>query len=66
MTWEAVLDQALAVLQRRSCVTYRMLQRQFQLDDAALEDLKDELLCAYPQVSEDAGRGLIWTDDPDG
>jgi hypothetical protein len=43
-----------------------MLQRQFQLDDAALEDLKDELLCAYPQVSEDAGRGLIWTDDPDG
>ena len=55
MTWEAVLDQALAVL-----------QRQFQLDDAALEDLKDELLCAYPQVSEDAGRGLIWTDDPDG
>ena len=46
MTWEAVLGQALAMLQRCSHVTYRTLQRQFKLDDAALEDLKDELLYA--------------------
>ena len=39
MTFEEVVDQALGMLQRRGRVTYRMLQRHFQLDDAALEDL---------------------------
>jgi len=40
MTFEEILDQAIALLQRRGRVTYRTLQRQFKLDDAALEDLK--------------------------
>jgi hypothetical protein len=61
MTFEEVLDQAFALLQRRGRVTYRTLQRQFQLDDEALNDLKDELLYAHPEVRDDAGRGLIWT-----
>ena len=39
-------------------------QRQFALDDAALEDLQDAILYTYPQVSHDAGRGLIWTPVP--
>ena len=64
MTFEEVLDQAIALLQRRGRVTYRTLQRQFQLDDEALNDLKDELLYAHPEVRDDAGRGLIWTTDP--
>jgi len=64
MTFEEVLDQAMAMLQRRGRVTYRTLQRQFQLDDAALDDLKDELLYAHAQIRDDAGRGLIWTGDP--
>jgi class 3 adenylate cyclase len=64
MTFEEVLDQAMAMLQRRGKVTYRTLQRQFQLDDAALDDLKDALLYAHPQIHDDAGRGLVWTGDP--
>jgi len=40
MTFEEILNQAVAMLQRRGRMTYRMLKRQFQLDDAALEDLK--------------------------
>ena len=40
VTFEEVVDQAIAMLQRRGRVTYRMLKRQFQLDDAALEDLR--------------------------
>ena len=64
MTFEEVLDQAIAMLQRRGRVTYRTLQRQFQLDDAALDDLKDALLYAHPQIHDDAGRGLVWTGDP--
>jgi hypothetical protein len=54
----------MAMLQRRGRVTYRTLQRQFQLDDAALDDLKDALLYAHPQICDDAGRGLVWTGDP--
>jgi class 3 adenylate cyclase/tetratricopeptide (TPR) repeat protein len=61
MTFEEIVDQALALLQRRGRVTYRTLKRQFQLDDEAFNDLKDELLYAHPQVSDEGGRGLVWT-----
>ena len=63
MTFEEIVDQALAMLQRRGRVTYRTLQRQFALDEDALNDLKGELLYAHPEVRDDAGRGLIWTSD---
>jgi hypothetical protein len=39
MTFEEILDRAIAMLQRRQRLTYRTLKRQFQLDDAALDDL---------------------------
>ena len=42
----AVLDQVVALLRQRGRVTYRALKREFQLDDACLEDLKDELINA--------------------
>ena len=44
MTFEEILDQAMAMLQRRGRLTYGALKRQFQLDDAALEDVKNELI----------------------
>jgi hypothetical protein len=47
-----VVDQALALLCQRGRLTYRTLQRQFQLDAAALEDLKEQLLYAYPLRSK--------------
>ena len=37
------------MLQRRGRVTYRALQRQFHLDEEALDDLKDELIYAHPR-----------------
>ena len=61
MTFEEMLDHALAMLQRRGRLTYRTLQRQFHLDDDALSDLTDALLYAHPEVHDDAGRGLVWT-----
>jgi len=64
MTFEEILDHAIAMLQRRGRVTYRTLQLQFQLDDDHLAALKDELLFAHPQAYDEAGRGLIWTGDP--
>ena len=66
MTFEEILDQAVAMLQRRGRLTYGTLKRQFQLDDAALDDLKEQLLYAHPQVVDDAGRGLVWTGETDG
>ena len=44
MTFEEILDQAIAMLQRLGRLTYGALKRQFQLDDAYLEDLKNELI----------------------
>jgi hypothetical protein len=64
MTCEEILDHAIARLQRRGRLTYGALKRQFQLDDAALDDLKDALLYASPEVHDGAGRGLIWSGAP--
>jgi class 3 adenylate cyclase len=63
MDFYAVLDQVVALLQRRGRVTYNALKLQFHLDDEQLAVLKDELLYAHPQVVEDAGRGLRWMGD---
>src|SRR3989442_7035158 len=63
MTFEEILDQVLTMLQRRGRVSYRALTRQFALDEAYLEDLKDAILFAHPQVSNEAGRGLVWSSD---
>jgi len=64
MTFEEMLDHAIGMLQRRGRLTYGSLKRQFQLDDDAFNDLKDALLYAHPEVCDDAGRGLVWTGDP--
>lgn len=61
MTFEEILDQALAMLQWRGRVTYRALKLQFSLDDDHLEALKEELLYAHAHVVDDEGRGLVWT-----
>jgi hypothetical protein len=60
MTFEEILDQALAMLQRRGRVTYQTLKLQFQLDEEHLEALKDAILFMSPQVNNDSGRGLVW------
>ena len=61
MTFEELLDQVLAMLQRRGRVAYRAVQRQFDLDDAALADVKEALLYAHAELVADDGRGLMWT-----
>jgi hypothetical protein len=61
MTFEEVLDQAIAMLQRRGRLTYSTLKRQFQLDDAALEDLKNELIAGQRLAVDEQGNILVWT-----
>src|SRR6266852_5560686 len=61
MTFEEVLDQAMAMLRRRGRLTYRMLQLQFQLDEAHLEALKDELIYGQRLAVDEEDRVLVWT-----
>ena len=61
MTFEEILDQAIAMLQRRGRLTYGALKRQFQLDDAYLEDLKAELIEGQRLAADEDGRVLVWT-----
>src|SRR4051794_3290746 len=51
------------MLQRRGRVTYRTLKRQFQLDDDALEDLKEELIYGQRLATDEDGRVLVWMGD---
>src|SRR5262245_60825908 len=64
MTFEEILDQAIAMLQRRGRLTYGTLKRQFQLDDAALEDLANELIKGQRLARDEDGEVLVWTGAP--
>src|SRR5437868_13794917 len=61
MTFEEILDRAIAMLQRRGRLTYGTLKRQFQLDDAALEDLTNELIKGQRLARDEDGAVLVWT-----
>jgi class 3 adenylate cyclase/tetratricopeptide (TPR) repeat protein len=63
MDFYAVLDQVVDLLRSRQRATYRTLKRQFNLDDTALEDLKEELFFTHPQIVDEDGRGVVWTGD---
>src|SRR5215475_6303478 len=63
MTFEEVLTQALAMLQRQGRVSYRALKRQFGLDDAYLEDLKAEIIEVHQLAVDQDGTMLVWTGD---
>lgn len=61
MTFEEILDQATALLQRRERVSYRTLKRQFELDDESLEDLQFELIEVQELAADKDGKMLVWT-----
>ena len=62
MTFKEVLAQVIDWLQQDKRISYRALKRQFDVDDDYLEDLKEAVLYAYPQVVDD-GQGLVWPGD---
>src|SRR5262249_36524989 len=63
MTFEEVLDQAIAMLQRRGRVSYRALRVQFHLDDDLLEILKEEIVTVHQLGRDQEGTMLVWTGD---
>src|SRR5262249_24817440 len=64
MTFEEILDQAMAILQRRGRVTYRTLRLQFQLNEEQMEALKEALIDAERLAVDEEGRVLVWVGPP--
>src|SRR4029453_11243303 len=60
MTFEEILAQARALLQRKGRVSYRALKLQFSLDDEYLAGLKDELVDAERVAMDEEGEVLVW------
>jgi class 3 adenylate cyclase len=65
MTFEEIVDQAIDMVQRRGQVSYRMLKRQFDLDETSLDDLKYELVEIHRIAVDQDGKMLLWTGDLD-
>src|SRR3989442_1679662 len=63
MDFVAVVDQVIALLRQRGRVTYRTLQRQFQLDEDALADLLAELRYAHCAEILEEAQGVVGTGD---
>lgn len=64
LTFEDIVDQAIAMLQRRGRMAYRTLKRQFQLDDDALQDLGAQIIKAQRLCAGENGDVLVWTGGP--
>ena len=63
MKFSEIVEQATSLLQRKGRITYRVLKREFVLDEEQLEDLKEDLLFSCPEIEEADRRGLVWTGD---
>jgi hypothetical protein len=63
MNFVAVVDQVITLLRQCGRVTYRTLQRQFQLDADALADLLAELRYAYRDELLEEEQGVLWVGD---
>src|SRR5215210_5476853 len=66
MKFSDVVKHAMVLLRDSGRVTYRTLKREFDLDDAALEDLKFELIEGQELAVDKDGKMLVWTGTPGG
>jgi len=65
MTFDDLLAQITELLQRQGRVSYGALKRRYALDDAYLEDLKDELIHAQRLAVDEESRVLVWVGEPE-
>jgi predicted ATPase/class 3 adenylate cyclase len=61
MDYDALVTQALTLLQREQRLAYRVLKLRLQIDDDLLEALKDDLIYAKKLAIDEDGRVLVWT-----
>ena len=63
MKFSEVVKQASLLLKDKGQVSYRMLRREFALDDETLEDLKAELIEVDKVAIDEDGKVLVWVGD---
>ena len=61
MKFTELVGQVRSWLEREQRVTYRTLQREFELDADTLADLKEELIEAKRVAVDENGKVLVWT-----
>jgi hypothetical protein len=60
MKFSEIVEQTRTLLQRTGKVTYRVLKREFDLDEESLEDLKEQLIEAEELAIDKDGKMLVW------
>ncbi|MGE0821679.1 MAG: adenylate/guanylate cyclase domain-containing protein [Candidatus Binatia bacterium] len=60
MKFSEIVEQTRTLLQRTGKVTYRVLKREFDLDEESLEDLKEQLIEAEELAVDKDGKMLVW------
>ena len=60
MKFFEIVEAAKVLLQRKGRISYRGLAREFDLDDATLNDLKEELIEAEQVAVDESGKVLVW------
>ena len=66
MTFDDILTQVIDVLKSQGRISYGAIKRRYDLDDAYLEDLKDEIIHAQRLAMDEDGRILVWVGDSGG
>src|SRR5215468_9469818 len=66
MTFDEILTQVLALLQREGRVSYRALKLRFDINDDYIEGLKDEIIKAKRLATDEEGSVLVWTGNTQG
>src|SRR5712664_1067020 len=61
MTFDDILAQVIDLLKSQGRVSYGAIKRRYNLDDAYLEELKDEIIHAQRLATDEDGRILVWT-----
>lgn len=59
----AKLLAEIVLLQQEGRLSYRLLERRFNLDDDYLEDIKAELIDAKRLAVDEDGKVLVWVGD---
>ena len=63
MSFLEIVNQVIALLRTRGRISYRVLKREFALDDEALQDLKDQLIDADRVAVDEDDKVLVWIGD---
>jgi class 3 adenylate cyclase/predicted ATPase len=61
MSFIEVVDRVIELLRQRERVSYRVLKREFGLDDEQVEDLKEQLIDVQELAADKDGKMLVWT-----